>query len=210
MPDLSHENALRAEGYPVVAGIDEAGRGPLAGPVFAAAVILPHDFRHSVLTDSKKLTEKVRETLYEEIIADERIVFASSFAMPEEIDRINILQATWMAMGRAFLALSKSPDIALIDGKPVRGFPGASKALVKGDSLSLSIAAASIIAKVERDRMMRRYAEEFPEYGFDRHKGYGTAVHLAAIREHGPCSIHRRSFAPVAEAERDFGPSKSR
>lgn len=201
MPDLFHEKKLRNEGYGLVAGIDEAGRGPLAGPVTAGAVILPDDYTHRVLNDSKQLSEKAREQLYEEITGDERIRWSSASIEPEVIDTINILQATWRAMAAAFEKLIPRPEVALIDGRPVRGFPGEHRALVKGDSLSLSIAAASIIAKVERDRLMLTYADQYPEYGFDRHKGYGTAQHLAALKLHGPCPIHRRSFAPVAEAQ---------
>ncbi|MDF1810662.1 MAG: ribonuclease HII [Verrucomicrobiales bacterium] len=200
MPDLSFENQLRTEGFPVVAGIDEAGRGPLAGPVSVAAVIVPVDFHHKVLTDSKKLSEKNRDLLYEEITTHPDIFYSSVMIDSKTIDEINILQATWKGMADAFAGLSIAADIALIDGKPVKNFPGKHKALVKGDSLSLSIAAASIIAKVERDRLMKKYAEKFPQYHFERHKGYGTRLHLEALREHGPCEIHRMSFAPVANA----------
>jgi len=201
MPDLFHEKQLQVEGFRLVAGIDEAGRGPLAGPVTAAAVILPDDYTNRVLNDSKKLTERVRDELYEEITRDERIRWSSAMVESGEIDKINILKATWRAMATAFESLIPRADVALIDGRPVRDFPGMHRALVKGDCLSLSIAAASIIAKVERDRLMLAYAERFPEYGFDRHKGYGTAQHLAALRKHGPCPIHRWSFAPVSQAE---------
>ena len=204
MPDLSHERALAEEGFQRIAGIDEAGRGPLAGPVSVAAVVLPEDYSHSVLTDSKKLSEKRREELYEEITGDERIHWASVLVDASEIDEINILQATWAGMRRAFLKLDPPADIALIDGKPIKGFPTEHRALVKGDSLSLSIAAASIIAKVERDRLMKEYAGKYPEYGFERHKGYGTQAHREALREHGPCPIHRRSFAPVSQMEQDL------
>ena len=204
MPDLSHERALAEEGFQRIAGIDEAGRGPLAGPVSVAAVVLPEDYSHRVLTDSKKLSEKRREELYEEITGDERIHWASVLVDASEIDEINILQATWAGMRRAFLKLDPPADIALIDGKPIKGFPTEHRALVKGDSLSLSIAAASIIAKVERDRLMKEYAVKYPEYGFERHKGYGTQAHREALREHGPCPIHRRSFAPVSQMELDL------
>ncbi len=204
MPDLSHERALAEEGFQRIAGIDEAGRGPLAGPVSVAAVVLPEDYSHSVLTDSKNLSERRREELYEEITGDDRIHWASVLVDAPEIDEINILQATWAGMRRAFLKLEPPADIALIDGKPIKGFPTEHRALVKGDSLSLSIAAASIIAKVERDRLMKEYAEKFPEYGFERHKGYGTQAHREALREHGPCPIHRRSFAPVSQMELDL------
>jgi len=201
MPDLFFENQLRAEGYSTIAGIDEAGRGPLAGPVSAAAVVLPKNYTHSVLNDSKQLSEKNREVLYEEITSDKRIRWASAMVDAEKIDEINILQATYLAMRLSFEQLKPRPKIALIDGKPVKHFPGKHRALVKGDSLSLSIAAASIIAKVERDRLMIAYDKQYPGYGFARHKGYGTEIHLAALMELGPCPIHRRSFAPVALAE---------
>jgi len=204
MPDLFHEIRLRSEGFIIIAGIDEAGRGPLAGPVTAGAVVLPDDYRHSVLNDSKALTERQREALYAELLADDRVHWSAACVEPEEIDRINILRATWRAMGAAFRQLARPADIAIIDGRPVRDFPGEHRALVKGDSLSLSIAAASIIAKVHRDRIMVEYASRYPEYGFDQHKGYGTAQHLAALRRHGPCPIHRRSFAPVSQMELDF------
>ena len=204
MPDLSHELSLAEEGFQRIAGIDEAGRGPLAGPVSVAAVVLPEDYSHSVLNDSKQLSESKRGDLYEEITSDERIDRASALVEAPEIDEINILKATWAGMRRAFLKLDPAADIALIDGKPIKGFPTEHRALVKGDSLSLSIAAASIIAKVERDRLMMEYAEKYPEYGFERHKGYGTKAHREALREHGPCPIHRRSFAPVSQMELDL------
>lgn len=203
MPDLSHERHWRAAGFARIAGIDEAGRGPLAGPVTAAAVVLPDDYEHPILNDSKQLGEKRRDALYEEITRDPRIVWASARVEADEIDRINILRATHLAMARAFEKLLPRPDLALIDGKPVKSFPGEYRAIVKGDSLSLSIAAASIIAKVERDRIMLAFAGSFPGYGFERHKGYGTAAHLEALNRLGPCPIHRRSFAPVAQLELD-------
>ncbi len=198
MPDLVHEHRWREAGYCRIAGIDEAGRGPLAGPVIAAAVILPEGYSLPGLDDSKKLTERRREKLYEQIMRDSEISWASARVDAEEIDHLNILRATHRAMALAFSRLQPSADLALIDGLPVPDFPGEHRALVGGDALSLSIAAASIIAKIERDRLMREMAEQFPGYGFDRHKGYGTAAHLAALRELGPCPIHRRSFAPVA------------
>lgn len=199
-PSMKHERELRAAGYLVVAGIDEVGRGPLAGPVCAAAAILPEKFRHKVLTDSKKLTEKQREEIYGELTADDRVVWHCVMIEVEEIDRINILQATWAAMRRAVDGLPVKAHAALIDGKPVRDFPIHHRALVGGDSLSFSIAAASVIAKVARDRLMRELALKHPEYGFDEHKGYGTPRHLEALRRHGPCPLHRRSFEPVAQA----------
>lgn len=200
MPDLSLENNLRDEGFSLIAGIDEAGRGPLAGPVSVAAVILPPDFTHEVLTDSKKLTEKKREVLYEEITSNKEIIWNSVHLESSVIDEINILQATWKGMADAFSGLPTAADIALIDGKPIQNFPGQYQNIIKGDSKSLSIAAASIIAKVERDRLMKEFGEKYPHYGFEKHKGYGTKAHLEALNEHGPCEIHRMSFAPVAAA----------
>ena len=205
MPTLDHENQLRREGFRVVAGVDEAGRGPLAGPVTVAAVVLPEGFTHEVLNDSKQLTEKKRERLYEEITGDSSILWHCCVIEPAEIDRINILQATWEGMRRSALALDPRPDAVLIDGKPVKKYPLHQVALVKGDSLSFSIAAASIIAKVTRDRIMLRLAEAFPQYGFEIHKGYPTPKHLAALKQHGPCPQHRRSFGPVAQLELDLG-----
>ena len=208
MPDLSLEEELTKSGEARVAGIDEAGRGPLAGPVAAAAVILPADYENEHLDDSKKLTEGRRELLYEELITDESVCWALSFAGVEEIEEINILRATHLAMARAVAGLRHKPSFCLIDGLDVPGFPLASRGVVKGDGISLSIAAASIIAKVSRDRCMRRFAEEFPEYGFERHKGYGTKAHLEALQRHGPCPIHRKTFQPVAEAISNLrGPS---
>lgn len=201
MPSLDHENALRAAGYRIVVGIDEAGRGPLAGPVSVAAVILPPDFDHDLLNDSKQLTEKRRERLYEEITTREDIRWHAEMVGVGEIDRVNILQATWLGMRRCAQALTPRPDAALIDGRPVRNFPIHQVALVKGDSLSHSIAAASIIAKVRRDRLMVELAGRYPGYGFEVHKGYPTPAHQAALKRLGPCPEHRRSFAPVAQME---------
>jgi len=198
MPSLFYEQAKRKEGYQLVAGIDEAGRGPLAGPVSAAAVILPDGFSHTLLDDSKKLTEKRREIIYEEITNRDDIVWGMSMGDREEIDSINILKSTHAAMARAARKLKQLPDYCLIDGLSVPNFPIASEGIVKGDTKSLSIAAASIIAKVSRDRIMLKYAEQYPEYGFERHKGYGTSLHLEALKKHGPCAIHRQTFAPVA------------
>jgi ribonuclease HII len=198
---LRHEIALRAAGCEIVAGIDEAGRGPLAGPVVVAAVILPAKFRHKTLTDSKQLAEKRREAIYAELTTRGDIVWAVSQADHEEIDRINILRATWEAMKRAALALSVAPHHCLIDGSPVRGFPLPYTALVGGDALSFSIAAASVIAKVTRDRIMVEMDGPYPMYEFARHKGYGTALHLERLGAHGPCPIHRRSFLPVRQLE---------
>lgn len=199
MPDLTWERKLRGEGFRLIAGIDEAGRGPLAGPVTAAAVILPDDFAHAVLNDSKQLSPAKREALYAEITSSEAIVWCSGMASVAEIESLNILRASHLAMRRAVEGLSRKPDAALIDGLPVPNFPLRHEGVVKGDSASLSIAAASIIAKVERDREMLRLAIEYPEYGFEKHKGYGTKYHLTQLQRYGPCPIHRKTFRPVAQ-----------
>lgn len=179
----------------IVCGIDEAGRGPLAGPVVAGAVILPEGCRILYLNDSKKLSEKRREELFSEI-KEKAVSWAIGVVSPEEIDEINILKATYKAMRQAFEKLSPVPQVLLNDAVTI---PGLSPALVqvpiiKGDAKSVSIAAASILAKVTRDHMMAEYDKLYPEYGFAKHKGYGTAAHIATVREHGPCPIHRRSF----------------
>lgn len=199
MPDLTLEIALQARGLQRIAGIDEAGRGPLAGPVAAAAVILPLNFTCPGLNDSKKISPKNREIFYERITTDSQISWAVATADHEEIDRMNILNATHLAMRRAAEALKVSPDHCLIDGLRVKNFPLPHDGIVKGDGLSLSIAAASIIAKVTRDRIMRDLDREFPQFGFAKHQGYGTTQHLEALRIHGPCRHHRRSFQPVAQ-----------
>ncbi|NNC90473.1 MAG: ribonuclease HII [Akkermansiaceae bacterium] len=199
MPDLKFEDEARAGGCRRVAGVDEAGRGPLAGPVAAAAVVLPEDFAHEALTDSKKLKEAQREALFEELTSSAEVHWAVALVEVAEIEAINILRATHVAMGRAVAQLVPEADFCLIDGLPVPGFALPSRAVVKGDGLSLSIAAASIVAKVTRDRCMREYARQFPEYGFEKHKGYGTKAHLEALHRHGPCRIHRKTFQPVAE-----------
>ena len=199
MPDDSLESALRARGLKWVAGVDEAGRGPLAGPVAAAAVILPAGWHCEGLDDSKKLTAAKRERLYDAIIRDRRIFWSLAYAELDEIERINILRATHAAMARAVQGLKKKVHHCLIDGLGVPGFPYAHDGVVGGDAISVSIAAASIIAKVSRDRLMTEMGREFPEYGFERHMGYGTPEHLEALRRHGPCRIHRRTFQPVAQ-----------
>ncbi len=199
--DLSRERALRARGFVLVAGVDEAGRGPLAGPVVAAAVILPDGFALDGLTDSKKVTAAKREKLYATLTTTTEILWAAAEATVTEIDRLNILRATHLAMARAIDALPERPDHALVDGLPVRGLSVDHTALVAGDSLSLSIAAASIIAKVTRDRLMVELDVEYPQYGFARHKGYGVREHLEALRQYGPCPVHRRSFQPVAQTQ---------
>ncbi|XHR27070.1 MAG: ribonuclease HII [Chthoniobacteraceae bacterium] len=202
---LRHERLLRKEGIEVIAGIDEAGRGPLAGPVVAAAVVLPEGFKHKVLTDSKKLSPAVREELFAELTAPGAVIaWAVSVVDHEEIDKINILRATHQGMRRAVAALAVVPQHALIDGLPVRPFPIPQTALVKGDALSFSIAAASIIAKVTRDHIMLEMDACYPEYHFAQHKGYGTCDHLAMLKAHGPCPIHRRTFLPVKQAQLDL------
>lgn len=199
MPTLDHENELRAQGYTAIAGVDEVGRGPLAGPVCAAAVILPPDFEHPVLNDSKKLTERQRESVHAELLANDQVLWCCVMLGVEDIDRINILQASREAMRRALKGLPGKADAALIDGLQVPHFPVPQRALISGDSLSYSIAAASVIAKVTRDRLMVQLAHEHPQYGFEMHKGYPTPHHLKALQEHGPCVHHRRSFTPVAQ-----------
>ena len=197
---LRFEKALRAGGCECIAGVDEAGRGPLAGPVVVAAVILPPKFRHRTLTDSKQLSTKQREEIYCELLGRGDVCWAVSVAENEEIDRFNILQATHEYMRRAVRALTVQPDHVLIDGLPVKAFPVPQTAIVAGDSQSYSIAAASVIAKVTRDRIMTSMDQRFPGYEFFRHKGYGTPLHLQRLRAYGPCAIHRRSFLPVQQA----------
>jgi ribonuclease HII len=196
---LKHENALRKAGIGLIAGIDEAGRGPLAGPVVAAAVILPEGFRHSIVDDSKKLNPGQREAIYIALTARSDVHWAVAIVEHDEIDRINIHRASHEAMRRAVQALATLPHHALIDGRPVRPFPVPHTAIVKGDGKSKSIAAASILAKVTRDRIMVRLDMEFPAYGFAQHKGYATELHLERLKAHGPCPIHRGTFLPVAQ-----------
>ena len=198
---FEHEISLRDSGVFPVAGIDEAGRGPLAGSVVCAAVILPLEISLPNLNDSKKLTPRRREALYSEITQIPSIRWSVVHISSEEIDRLNILRATHAGMRRAWEKLDPRPGHVLIDGLPIPDFPCNQTALVGGDGISLSIAAASVIAKVERDRAMMEYDRLYPEYGFAKHKGYPTAEHFAKLRQHGPCPIHRRSFAPVAQAE---------
>ncbi len=187
------ENALYSQEVQLICGVDEAGRGPLAGPVCAAAVILPRGLEIPGLTDSKKLTDKKRRELYP-IIKEKAIAYGIAFASEQEIDEINILQATFLAMRRALEQLSVRPDLALIDGNRETDFGLPVKTVVKGDSLSANIAAASVLAKVTRDDVMEALANEYPQYGFDIHKGYGTKAHYAALREHGASPVHRQSF----------------
>ena len=187
------EEQAYAEGYTVICGVDEAGRGPLAGPVCAAAVILPRGHQIPGLNDSKKLTDKKRRELFP-LIKEQAIAYGIGMASHEEIDEINILQATYLAMERAIAQLEGKADLALIDGNRARDFGMAVRTVVKGDSLSASIAAASVLAKVTRDDLMVEMAQEFPGYGFEVHKGYGTKAHYEALREMGPCAIHRMTF----------------
>ena len=187
------ENELYDQGYSLLCGVDEAGRGPLAGPVCAAAVILPAGLEIPGLNDSKKLSEKQREALFEPIKAAAK-AYGIAFATVEEIENLNILNATFLAMNRAISQLSPQPELALIDGNRNTGITVPSRCVVKGDSRCADIAAASVLAKVSRDRYMLEMAEKYPEYGFDRHKGYGTKLHYEAIRQYGPCPIHRLSF----------------
>ncbi len=193
------ERRLWAAGCFNIAGIDEAGRGALAGPVVAAAVVLPEKFKHKRLNDSKQLLPERREEIYEELIANAAITWAVGIVDSLEIDQINILRATHKAMCAAVTSLRAQADHALIDGRRVSPFPLPQTAVVDGDCLSLSIAAASVIAKVTRDRLMREFCARFPEYCFSQHKGYGTELHVAKLHAHGPCPIHRRSFEPVAQ-----------
>ena len=189
----NYEHACYDEGYDIVCGVDEAGRGPLAGPVCAAAVILPRDLQIEGLNDSKKLTDKRRRALFD-VITAQAVSYGIAFASEQEIDEINILQATFLAMRRALDQLSVRPAIALIDGNRETDFGFPVRTIVKGDSLSANIAAASVLAKVTRDDFMLEQAQRYPQYGFDVHKGYGTRAHYEALRQHGPCPIHRRSF----------------
>jgi ribonuclease HII len=199
MPTLRHENLAYTEGATLVAGVDEAGRGPLAGPVVAAAAILPREFRHKILNDSKQLTSLEREHLYTELTTRPDIHWATGISDVEIIDAYNILRATWRAMVLALEALPVRPDFVLVDGLRVPAIRLKQKPLVGGDAKSYSIAAASVIAKVTRDRLMLQLHEQYPQYNFAQHKGYGTPEHLAALAEHGPSPVHRRSFAPVRD-----------
>ena len=187
------ENGLKEQGVGVICGVDEAGRGPLAGPVCAAAVILPEGELIPGLNDSKKLTDKKRRELFP-IIKEKSIAYGIAFASEQEIDEINILQATFLAMKRAIEQLEGKADFALIDGNRETDFGVPCLTVVKGDSRSANIAAASVLAKVTRDLYMEELAEKYPQYGFEVHKGYGTKAHYAALTEHGMCEAHRRTF----------------
>ena len=196
---LLYERTAREEGYSLVCGVDEAGRGPLAGPVFAAAVILPPDTIIEGVNDSKKLSEKKREALFD-VIREKALAYGIAAADHNEIDDINILNATYLAMRRAVETLDPAPDLIIVDGNRLPpGLPAEGRTLVKGDALCHSIACASILAKVSRDRFMLAMADKYPRYQFEKHKGYGTAAHIAALREHGICPIHRRSFLKKIE-----------
>lgn len=187
------ENEIYAEGFSLICGVDEAGRGPLAGPVYAAAVILPRDAVIDGLNDSKKLTEKKRDALFD-VITERALTYGIASASVEEIEEFNILNATFLAMNRAVAKLDPAPELALIDGSRNTGIAMPSRCIVKGDSRCADIAAASILAKVSRDRYMLNLAEKYPQYHFEQHKGYGTKLHYEALREYGPSPEHRPSF----------------
>ena len=190
---LEFEKEALAKGYKSVCGVDEAGRGPLAGPVCAAAVILPEGVIIDGVNDSKKLSEKKRESLFD-VIREQALSYSIAYATVDEIEEINILNATMLAMRRAIDGLDMKADYAMIDGNKIPPIDIDAVCIVKGDAKSMSIACASILAKVSRDRLLYKYAEEYPMYGFDKHKGYGTKVHREAILKYGPCPYHRKSF----------------
>ncbi len=190
---LEFEKEAAAKGYKAVCGVDEAGRGPLAGPVCAAAVILPENTIIEGVNDSKKLSEKKREALFD-VIKEQALSYSIAFASVEEIEKMNILNATMLAMKRAVEGLDVKADYAMIDGNRLPNLDIDSEFIIKGDAKSMSIACASILAKVSRDRLLYKYAEEFPEYSFDKHKGYGRKVHVEALKKYGPCKYHRLSF----------------
>lgn len=199
--DYTFEHQAHEQGFETVCGVDEAGRGPLAGPVCAAAVILPDGLVIEGLDDSKKLTEKKRDALYD-VIIENAISYGISFASVEEIEELNILQATFLAMKRAVESLEVKPDLALVDGNQKPPLEIQARTLVKGDAKSPSIAAASILAKVTRDRLMIEIAEQYPQYEFPKHKGYGTKLHYEKIMEHGISPVHRRSFLKKITGEK--------
>jgi ribonuclease HII len=200
MPTLRYEKRAYKNGANIVAGIDEAGRGPLAGPVVAAAAILPREYRHRVLNDSKQLSPEQREELYAELTGNPEVYWAVGESSVEVIEQYNILRATERAMAVALNGLPVKPDHVLVDGHRCRAILSPQTAIVGGDAKSFSIAAASVIAKVTRDRLLIELDRQYPEYGFAVHKGYGTPDHLAAIEKYGPCPIHRRTFAPIRNA----------
>lgn len=190
---LFYENKYISQGKKLICGVDEAGRGPLAGPVCAAAVIMPEGLIIEGVNDSKKLTAKRRENLFD-IIKNEAVCYSVAFASASEIDEINILNATHLAMNRAVEGLEKASEVVLVDGNSLPKWYYNSEAIVKGDAVCHSIACASILAKVSRDRLMLLEAEKYPQYSFEKHKGYGTKVHVQALKEYGPCPIHRKTF----------------
>ncbi len=192
-PDDAYESKYRAEGYTLICGVDEAGRGPLAGPVAAAAVILPAGLVIEGLNDSKKLSEKKREALFD-IICEKAVSYGIALASAQEIDEMNILNAAMLAMRRAVEQLQPAAELALVDGNTARNFPIPAIPIVKGDARSVSIAAASVLAKVTRDRILVTLDAEYPMYGFAQHKGYPTKAHMDAVRQYGPCPYHRKSF----------------
>jgi ribonuclease HII len=195
---MSFERQARKQGYKTIAGVDEAGRGPLAGPVVAAACIIPEGLVFSGINDSKKLSPAQRESLFSALTSHPKVIYGVGIVCAETIDQINIYQATIQAMCHAIAALSQQPDYLLVDGMAL---PHSilSEKIIKGDAKSQSIAAASILAKVTRDRMAEEWEIKWPHYGFGKHKGYGTPQHLAALAAHGPCPLHRHSFAPIAQ-----------
>lgn len=200
MLEFTIENELRAQGFTAICGVDEAGRGPLCGPVVAAACILPEGYIPEGINDSKKLTEKKREKLFD-IICENAVAYCIAEASVEEIDRLNILEADLLAMRRAIEGLSLKADYALIDGNIARDFQVPAKAVIHGDAISPSIAAASILAKVTRDRLCLALDREYPQYGIAKHKGYGTKMHMDALRQYGPSPIHRKQFIRFLEKE---------
>ena len=200
MPSFEFEEKYLSEGYKIICGTDEAGRGPLAGPVCAAAVILPLGYMPEDLNDSKKLTEKKRDLLFN-LIKENAISYGIAFASVEEIDSLNILNASQLAMRRAVAMLSPTPDLVLVDGNVARGFEMKAVPIVKGDFLSASISAASILAKTARDRLMKELDEQYPEYQLSKHKGYPTPLHMQLVRELGPSPIHRKKFIRFLDEE---------
>ena len=205
MTNIEFDSAVRAEGFPVLCGIDEAGRGPLCGPVCAAAVVLPPELEIEGLNDSKKLSEKKREQLFS-VICENAVAYGVGFASVEEIEELNILNATYLAMKRAYEAAGMDADLVLVDGNRLPpDIPAKMRYVIKGDALSASIAAASILAKVSRDRVLYELDAQYPQYGFAKHKGYGTAAHYDALREFGVSPVHRRSFLKKFLASDDHG-----
>ena len=193
MPSYEYENKYLAEGFTVIAGTDEAGRGPLAGPVCAAAVILPNGLEIEGLNDSKKISEKKRDMLFD-IICEKAISYGIAYASVEEIDELNILNASQLAMRRAVDMLTPHPELVIVDGNIARGFDCKAVTLIKGDAISMSVAAASILAKVSRDRVCAELDKQYPEYMLAKHKGYSTKLHMDLVRKYGPSPIHRKTF----------------